>query len=1241
MARVIPSGGQDQTALFVAREAAANDALARMYIMLQAKREDRLAQQEFMREMLAERQAHDWAKTRFLYPDDNSANTDSPLGNSPGASAYTPSGPRPIPNALPGDTAAPLPSDSFQLPTASPTSLNGSGPMQADRFASNGDPNDPMNAMAQGSLDQIPPAAKGQARSTNKTGPTLTGLPRQPRTARPQAGFVNIHPTILNEWRQAEIENRLPQGTLLTVLGFENDGGRRYGKNSVSSANGWFQFTDALRQKFNLSEADTHDPVLMGRLAARNMADNRNILTSLTSSTNKVALGNSVGEIPFYTVLHQFGPGDGSRIVAALKANPNLKMADVMLQNLKNADGTPRDIAKILVNNRIPFDATVGDFYRMHRAKIDPWMNKAIISDGQPQAQTGPQGGATPSSAVAFLQSRGPGANVSGLSPDVAISLANAIQQAEAATGARARLTSGHRTYDEQAELYRRYKSGGGLAAPPGHSRHEQGNAGDIAHGPVLEYLRRNPQVMAANGLEFLGGRAGQIDRVHVQRIRGWQPQGAAAQFASRGAPTNAPTDVSSQATQVSLPSRTPMKGVGKAVPDPTGQFGFKPSPSISPIEAAKDAIFAAPGAIKGGASTPPVARTPAPTPTPAVAAPTTANVPMPIPRPIPGQNLGESGAPQPQIPEQPVPLPPRRPPMPAPTLAPPDAPDAPAPLMSGGDMGAAAGIRPTPELQELFNNDGDVLPPPITPDGPALPPGATREPNGDVTVPRPLPRPKGLGPQPDPQSLDMIDEMAGDKLPISPSDAQADPFMGAQKPYVPPVGRQADDQMMESINQPQLLEQQQSDMPQELGIGAQLPPMPDTSFDTSEMDAAVPDAYPSIPTPWPEPQFNQSVRASPPDNKYDPGLSREARDAGMQRMLEKLKEVAGGAATGARKVIGVPFDDYDNPELVAKTEEKIGGDIREGAEDMLYNAGRSINRGYDAGARALKGMYAGAIPYIQGLYGNAQGNTGAIREAQEFKDKVFTGPNDAGTSGFVVGSPESYNQGIPGIPQYAQRDIGAAAALPPQSEQPTVPTKLSTPNLPNPVTLPDDGQRQMYDRGFPSVSLRPQAPVTAIQGDARSALPGLPSMPSMPSLPSASDAGSAAFNALRAMRSRLPEGMLDKMKNAIFAAGRPKTTPAPSFDPNAPLPSRKVRTVSPNEDVGLQPFSIPKVGEDKKVTGSPFNPNESQAGKGKLPPPPSKSGSSGDPPGTITLPDGRKKIPDSNAPGGFRYVVP
>ncbi|MGY3278124.1 phage tail tip lysozyme [Bradyrhizobium sp. S3.7.6] len=41
-------------------------------------------------------------------------------------------------------------------------------------------------------------------------------------------------------------------------------------------------------------------------------------------------------------------------------------------------------------------------------------------------------------------------------------------------------IISGKRSYEEQAELYRRYRSGrGGIAAPPGRSRHESGSAAD------------------------------------------------------------------------------------------------------------------------------------------------------------------------------------------------------------------------------------------------------------------------------------------------------------------------------------------------------------------------------------------------------------------------------------------------------------------------------------------------------------------------------------------------------------------------------------------------------------------------------------------------------------------------------------------------------------------------------------------------------------------------------------------
>ena len=78
-----------------------------------------------------------------------------------------------------------------------------------------------------------------------------------------------------------------------------------------------------------------------------------------------------------------------------------------------------------------------------------------------------------------------------------------------------------------QAYLYQRYMSGqGGLAAPPGHSRHEYGQAADIPRGPLLDWLHANA---GKYGLEFLPGwnqpnnrgTAFDKDQVHIQLARG------------------------------------------------------------------------------------------------------------------------------------------------------------------------------------------------------------------------------------------------------------------------------------------------------------------------------------------------------------------------------------------------------------------------------------------------------------------------------------------------------------------------------------------------------------------------------------------------------------------------------------------------------------------------------------------------------------------------------------------------
>lgn len=110
-----------------------------------------------------------------------------------------------------------------------------------------------------------------------------------------------------------------------------------------------------------------------------------------------------------------------------------------------------------------------------------------------------------------------------GLHPEFYGRLRAAAEDAEAATGERIKFNSLFRTNQQQREAYARYKSGyGGLAAPPGTSRHEFGRAADIEPGKNLDWLRSTDpatgQPRAAQyGLSFLPGRAGRVDPVHIQ----------------------------------------------------------------------------------------------------------------------------------------------------------------------------------------------------------------------------------------------------------------------------------------------------------------------------------------------------------------------------------------------------------------------------------------------------------------------------------------------------------------------------------------------------------------------------------------------------------------------------------------------------------------------------------------------------------------------------------------------------
>src|SRR5882762_4981920 len=126
------------------------------------------------------------------------------------------------------------------------------------------------------------------------------------------------------------------------------------------------------------------------------------------------------------------------------------------------------------------------------------------------------------------LASRGHNLNTQYLHPAFADRLSRALMDAEAATGQRAVLRDLYRPPERQAQYYANYtqrpitfgghtynpESQGGLAAPPGGSRHQIGEAADVQRGAVLDYLHKNADKF---GLTFLKGASYALDPGHVQ----------------------------------------------------------------------------------------------------------------------------------------------------------------------------------------------------------------------------------------------------------------------------------------------------------------------------------------------------------------------------------------------------------------------------------------------------------------------------------------------------------------------------------------------------------------------------------------------------------------------------------------------------------------------------------------------------------------------------------------------------
>lgn len=205
---------------------------------------------------------------------------------------------------------------------------------------------------------------------------------------------------------------------------------------------------------------------------------------------------------------------------------------------------------------------------------------------------------------------------MAGLDPLFERRLNAILDAAEKATGAKRIITEGYRSPETQAQYYSDYKGQpvvwngrtyqpnpaklGRLAAPPGRSRHQIGQAADLGAGPVRDWARAHA---AQFGLETLRGG---VDQPHIQLAGGKgitgpvssTVPGTTATQPAADAPAAPPTPESSVADMLSKASfggggggGSQSAGLGGTLP-PAPEFNLQTTPvgdASAPAAAAPD----------------------------------------------------------------------------------------------------------------------------------------------------------------------------------------------------------------------------------------------------------------------------------------------------------------------------------------------------------------------------------------------------------------------------------------------------------------------------------------------------------------------------------------------------------------------------------------------------------------------------------------------------------------------------
>lgn len=185
-----------------------------------------------------------------------------------------------------------------------------------------------------------------------------------------------------------------------------------------------------------------------------------------------------------------------------------------------DADKAAQGLAKTIEGTPSSVQVLTDEFKNLVDSILGAGTGIEDLQSKMDKLRAGLGGGAAVSGAAAsFLGARAGGSDVSDLSGEFGNRLQAAIAAAEAATGARAVISSGFRTTAEQARIYAEHQAmPGGLAAhpaaPPGSSLHEVGAAADLGPGAVLDWLHAHA---GEYGLEFLPGQTGINDPGHIQ----------------------------------------------------------------------------------------------------------------------------------------------------------------------------------------------------------------------------------------------------------------------------------------------------------------------------------------------------------------------------------------------------------------------------------------------------------------------------------------------------------------------------------------------------------------------------------------------------------------------------------------------------------------------------------------------------------------------------------------------------